>query len=106
VLEVGEVVLVLIGFLLEADVAVGLHAVTIFDKQEEPLEEVPDEEGQVEQFLLLCGVDKLVVDFLAVERLDRKDEAEQANGNKVLAQEPGFDVIYPIVLLHIIRDSG
>ena len=74
--EVGEVVLMLVCFLLEADVLVCLHAVTVFDEEDEPLEEVPDEEGQVEQFLLLCGMDKFVVEFLTVERRDGKDKPE------------------------------
>ena len=57
VLEVVEVVLVAVGFLFEADVAVGLHVVAVLEEQDEPLQEVPEEEGQVEQFLLLGHVD-------------------------------------------------
>ena len=100
--EVGEVGLVLVGFLLEADVAVGLHAVTVFDEQDEPLEEVPDEERHIEQLPLLGGMDEFMVEFHGVERLNGKDEAEQADGQELLAHRMPLDEINPgvFVLLH------
>ena len=90
----------LVCFLLEADVLVCLHAVTVFDEQEEPLEEVPDEEGHIEQLLLLGGMDKFVVKFLAVEWRDRKDKPEQADGKEVLAHGMPLDEINTVALLH------
>ena len=57
-----------VGFLFEADVAVGLCAVAVLEEQDEPFDAVPEEEGQVEQFPLLSRVDELVVEFLFVER--------------------------------------
>lgn len=57
-----------VGFLFEADVAVGLCAVAVLEEQDEPFDAVPDEKGQVEQFPLLSRVDELVVEFHLVER--------------------------------------
>ena len=59
-----------VGFLFEADVAVGLCAVAVLEEQDEPFQEVPDEEGQVQQFPLLSRVDEFVVELLFVERPD------------------------------------
>ena len=57
-----------VGFLLEANVAIGFHAVSVFQEKDEPLDAVPDEEGQVEQFPLLSRVDEFVVELHFVER--------------------------------------
>lgn len=59
-----------VGFLFEADVAVGLCAVAVLEEQDEPFDAVPEEEGQVEQFLLLGGMNEFVVELLFVERPD------------------------------------
>ena len=86
-LQVVEVVLVPVSFLLETDVAVGFHAVAVFKEQDEPFDDVPDEEGQVEQLLLLGGMYQLVVEFCRVERPDGKDKAAQADCQEVLSDE-------------------
>ena len=92
-----------VGFLFEADVAVGLHAVAVLDEQDEPLEEVPDEEGQIEEFLLLGGMDELMVDFPLAERFDGEDEAKQADGQEVFPQQKAFDQVYFMLLaLHVL----
>ena len=52
-----------VGFLFEADVAVGLCAVAVLEEQDEPFDAVPEEEGQVEQLALLGGVDKFMIEF-------------------------------------------
>ena len=85
VLEVAEVVLVAVGFLFEADVAVGLHAVAVLEEQDEPLQEVPEEEGQVEEFLLLDHVDEFVVKLRLAERPDGEDEAEETASQELPA---------------------
>ena len=85
--EVVKVVLVLVGFLLETDVAVGFHAVAVLDEEDEPLDAVPKEEGQVEQLPLLCRVDEFVVELHFIQRTDGEDEATQADGKEVLAQK-------------------
>ena len=43
----------LVGFLFETDVAIGFNAVFVLQQQDEPLESVPEEEGQIEEFPLL-----------------------------------------------------
>lgn len=85
VLEVAEVVLVAVGFLFEADVAVGLHVVAVLEEQDEPLQEVPEEEGQVEQFALLGHVDEFVVKLRLAERPDGEDEAEETDSQELPA---------------------
>ena len=86
-LQISEVVLVLVGFFFEADVLVGCHTVAVLEQEDEPLETVPDEEGQVEQLPLLCRVDEFVVELHFIQRTDGEDEATQADGKEVLAQK-------------------
>ena len=40
-LQIAEVVLMAVGFLLETDVEVGQLAVAVFEEQEEPLQNIP-----------------------------------------------------------------
>ena len=47
--------------MFEADVTVCLHAITILDKQYKPLDDIPDEEGDVKEFLLLGSMYLLVI---------------------------------------------
>ena len=95
--------MVLVGFLFEANVAVGFHAISVLDEQEEPLEKVPDKEGQIEQFLLLGGMDKFMVELLTVQRRDGKDKSEQAYGKESLAHRVSLDEInlMLLALLHL-----
>ena len=80
-----------VGFLLEADVVVGLHAVSVLNEKDEPLDAVPDEEGQVEQFALLRRVDELVVELHFVQRTDGEDEAKKTNCQEAFSQQQPFD---------------
>ena len=85
--QIREVILMAVGFLLEADVLVGRHPVAILQEKDEPLDAVPDEEWQVEQLPLLGSVDEFVVEFCLVERSDGKDETKQTDGQEVFAQQ-------------------
>ena len=80
-----------VGFLIEAYVLVGRHAVAVLQKEDEPLDAVPDEEGQVEEFALLCSVDELVVELHLVQRTDGEDEAKKANCQEAFSQQQPFD---------------
>ena len=80
-----------VGFLLEADVTVCLHAVAVLEEQDEPLQPIPDKEWQVEKFSLLCRVNEFVVEFCLVEWADRQDETKQANSQEVFSQQLSFD---------------
>ena len=71
--------MVAIGFLFEAEVLVSFHAIPILNEEDKPLDAVPDEEGQVEEFALLCCVDELVVELHLVQRTDGEDEAKKAD---------------------------
>lgn len=86
-LQVVEVMLMAIGFLLKAYVPIGFDAVAILQQQDEPLHAVPKKERQVEQFALLRCVDKFMVELSLVERTDREDEAEQADGQEALSKK-------------------
>lgn len=46
--QVFQIVLMVVGLLLEADVEVRLDAVAVFDEQEEPFEHIPQIEADVE----------------------------------------------------------
>ena len=83
-----------VGFLLEADVLVGFHAVSVLYEKDEPLEAVPDEEGQIEEFPLLSRVDEFVVEFRLIKRTDGKDESKQADGKEVLAHRMPLNEMY------------
>ena len=89
--KVAEVVLMLIGFLFEADVLIGFHAVSVFYEKDEPLDSVPNKEGQEEQFPLLGCVDEFVVEFLLVERPDGKDDAKKTDGKEIFAHRVSLD---------------
>lgn len=99
-LEVAEVVLVAVGFLFEVDVAVGLCAVAVLEEQNEPFDAVPEEEGQVEQFLLLGGMNEFVVELLPSQRTDREDEAKQTDGQEVPSHGMPFDEVHLMLLVH------
>lgn len=53
-------------------------------KTEEPFEEVEEEEGEIEEFELLTGVDALVVEVSGGERITPadKDEATEVDGEE------------------------
>ena len=91
--QIREVVLMAVGFLLEAYVVVGRHAVAVLQKEDEPLQSVPDEEGQIEELALLCRVDELVVELHLVERAYGEDEATQTDGEEIVAEEHSLDEI-------------
>ncbi len=78
--QVVQVVLMVVGLRLEADVEVCLEAVAVFDEQEEPFEHIPQIEADVEQFTLLGGVDALVVEFRGIELLHGEDDAKEVDG--------------------------
>ena len=90
-LEVAEVVLMLVGLFLEADVLICFHAVSVFYEKDEPLDSVPNKEGQEEQLPLLCRVDELVVELLFVEWPDGKDEAKKTDGKEIFAHRVSLD---------------
>ena len=78
--QVFQVVLMVVGLLLEADMEVGFEAIAVFGEQEEPFEHIPQIEADVEQFTLLGGVDALVVEFRGIEILNGEDDAKEING--------------------------
>ena len=92
--QVFQVVLVVVGLLLEADVEVCLDAVVVFDEQEEPFEHIPQIEADVEQFTLLGGVDALVVEFRGIELLHGEDNAEEIDGIEAAHERETLDVDY------------
>lgn len=92
--QVFQVVLMVVGLLLEADMEVRLEAVAVFGEQEEPLEHIPQIEADVEQFTLLGGVDALVVEFRGIELLHGEDNAEEIDGIEAAHERETLDVDY------------
>ena len=101
-LQVAEVMLMAIGFLLKAYVPIGFNAVAILQQQDEPLYAVPKKERQVEQFALLRCVDEFVVELSLVERTDREDEAKQTDGQEALSKKNTLHQI-DSMLLHFLN---
>lgn len=92
--QVAQVVLMVVGLLLEADMEVCLEAVAVFDEQEEPFEHIPQIEADEEQFTLLGGVDALVVEFRGIELLHGEDDAEEVDGIEAAPERETLDVDY------------
>ena len=90
-LEVGEVGLMPVGFLLEADMAVSLHTIAVLHEKHQPLHHIPDEEWDVKQFPLLGDVYQLMVELRLTQLSDRKDEPTQADGNEIFAHRMPLD---------------
>ena len=93
-LQIAEVVLMTVGLLLETDVEVGQLAVAVFEEQEEPLQDIPEEEGQVEQLALLGSMDEFMVELNIGEWPPAEDETKEAYRIVVATQEEPADAIY------------
>jgi hypothetical protein len=63
VFQIVGVSLMAVGLLFETDMEVGLLPVSVLEEQEEPLYSIPQEEGDIEEFSLLCGMNEFVVQF-------------------------------------------
>ena len=92
--QVVQVVLMVVGLLLKADVEVCFEAVAVFGEQEEPFEHIPQIEADVEQLPLLGGVDALVVEFRGIELLHGEDDAEEVDGIEAAHERETLDVDY------------
>ena len=92
--QVVQVVLMVVGLLLEADVEVCFEAVAVFGEQEEPFEHIPQIEADVEQFTLLGGVDALVVELHGIELLYGEDDAKEVDGIETDHDGQTLDVDY------------
>ncbi len=92
--QVVQVVLMVVGLLLEADVEVCFEAVAVFGEQEESFEHIPQIEADVEQFTLLGGVDALVVEFRGIELLLGEDDAKEVDGIEAIHERETLDVDY------------
>ena len=92
--QVVQVVLMVVGLLLEADVEVCFEAVAVFGEQEEPFEHIPQIEADVEQFTLLGGVDALVVELHGIELLHGEDDAKEIDGIEAAHERETPDVDY------------
>jgi hypothetical protein len=92
--QVVQVVLMVVGLLLKADVEVCFEAVAVFGEQEEPLEHIPQIEADVEKLALLRSVDALVVEFHGIELLHGEDDAKEVDGIEATHEGETLDVDY------------
>ena len=60
VVQIVGVALMVVGFLLEPYMEVGLLPVSVFEEQQ-PLYSIPQKEGDIEEFTLLCSMNEFVV---------------------------------------------
>ena len=75
--------------------------VAIFHELYEPLHHVPNEERQVEQFLLLCGMNLFVVEFIGVKRPHREDKSEQTYRQVGLASRMPLNQYFTFEPIHL-----
>ena len=79
-LQVVQIALMVVGLFFETDVEVGLDAIAKFDKEEEPLDNIPKIESDKEQFPLLGGMNALMVKLHGTELLYGEDNTEEVDG--------------------------
>ena len=70
------VVLMSICLLFKADMEVGFRPIPVFEVQNQPLDAIPDEERDIEQFLLLGRMNEFMIQFPGVQRSNREDKAK------------------------------
>ena len=92
--QVFQVVLMVVGLLLKADVEVCIEAIAVFGEQEEPFEHIPQIEADVEQLPLLGSVDALVVELHGIEFLCGEDDAKEVDGIEATHEGETLDVDY------------
>lgn len=91
--QVVQVCLMLVGLFLKTDMEIGLCGIPVFHIQDEPLYAIPDEERDIEKFLLLGSMNRLVVHLNLTQGSDGKDKAKQADGVIILPQGQAFENI-------------
>ena len=80
--------------LFKTDMVVCFHPTLVFQTEDHPLNAIPDEERNVKQFLLLCGMNQLMVEFCGIQWPDGEHKAKQTDGKEILAHRMLFDQIY------------
>ena len=98
VFQVIQVGLMLVGFLLETDMEIGLLPVSVFEEQQQPLYSIPQKEGDIEEFTLLCCMNEFVVQFGGGQGTKGEDDAKKTDGIVVLGQ---WEVLHQVYALHL-----
>ena len=98
VLQIVQVGLMLVGLLLETDMEIGFLPVSVFEEQDAPLDDVPDEEREIQQFSLLRSMNEFVVQFGGGQGTKGEDDAKQTYGIVVLGQ---WEVLHQVYALHL-----
>lgn len=98
VFQVIQVGLMLVGLLLEPYMKVGLLPVSILEEQQQPLYSIPQKEGDIEEFSLLCGMNEFVVQLGGGQGTKGEDDAKQTDGIVVLGQ---WEVLHQVYALHL-----
>ena len=98
VLQIVQVGLMLVGLLLETDMEIGLLPVSVFEEQQQPLYSIPEKEGDIKEFTLLCSMNEFVVQFGGGQGTKGEDDAKQTDGIVVLGQ---WEVLHQVYALHL-----
>ena len=98
VVQIVEVALMVVGFLLEPYMEVGLLPVSVFEEQQQPLYSIPQKEGNIEEFTLLCSMNEFVVQLGGGQGTKGEDDAKQTDGIVVLGQ---WEVLHQVYALHL-----
>ncbi len=94
VLQIGEVILMAVGFFLKTDIVIRFEPVSVFDAEHQPFDAVPDEERNVEQFPLLRHMDEFMIDGIAVQWLSGQDELAKCQCQEILPKGELLDSQY------------
>ena len=98
VFQVVRVSLMAVGFLFETDMELGFLPVSVFEEQQQPLYSIPEKEGDIKEFTLLCCMNELVVQFGGGQGTKGEDDAKQTDGIVVLGQ---WEVLHQVYALHL-----
>ena len=98
VLQIVQVGLMLVGFLLEPYMKVGLLPVSVLEKQQQPVYSIPKKERDIEEFTLLCSMNEFVVQLGGGQGTKGEDDAKQTDGIVVLGQ---WEVLHQVYALHL-----
>lgn len=94
-LSVSEVVgvgLIPVSFFLKPYVEICLDAIMVFYQQIQPLNDIPQVESHEQQFLLLCRVNPLMVQFYGAQFPCGEDNPADVDGIKPAANWKPLDV--------------
>ena len=85
-----------IGLLFKANMIVGFKAVAVFYAEHQPLNDIPKEKRDVEQFSLLCCMNALMIQLHIIQGPNSEYHAKETDCQEVIAHRQSLDKIYAV----------